>query len=151
MMNGPDCPPVSGSLDNDFKNAAGVAILRDKRETPPPFSLRLTFEERAVLEKEAGNMPLGAYIRKRLFGSDERPRRTLRKPVKDDQALAKLLGELGTLRLANNLNQLAKAANTGSLPVTNETEQALLTACEDVRQMRASLIAALGIGASGPS
>ena len=30
---------------------------------PPPFSLRLTFEERARLEKEAAGMALGAYIR----------------------------------------------------------------------------------------
>ena len=28
----------------------------------PPFSLRLTFEERARLEELAGDMPLGAYI-----------------------------------------------------------------------------------------
>lgn len=29
---------------------------------PSPFSLRLTFEERARLESEAGTLPLGAYI-----------------------------------------------------------------------------------------
>jgi hypothetical protein len=72
------------------------------------------------------------------------PRRSRRRPVKDEAALARLLGELGNARLANNLNQLAKAANTGSLPVTPETVQAILTACQDVQAMRACLLAALG-------
>ena len=48
--------------------------------------------------------------------------------VKEDKALAQLLGELDRARLANNLNQFAKAANTGSLPITPETEKALKTA-----------------------
>ncbi len=76
-------------------------------------------------------MPLGAYIRQKLLGGDERPRRRHRKPLRDDLTLAKLLGELGSARLANNLNQLAKAANAGSLPVTPETEQALKAACDE--------------------
>jgi Bacterial mobilisation protein (MobC) len=151
MMNGPDRNPASGSLAESFQKAAGSVPSRAKRETPPPFSLRLTLAERELLDREAGSMPLGAYIRSRLLNDAERPRRAVRKPLKDEQALAKLLGELGTSRLANNLNQLAKAANTGSLPLTKDTEQALLSACEDVKQMRASLIAALGIGGSGPS
>ena len=33
----------------------------------PPFSLRLTFEERARLEELAGNEPLGSYIKRRVF------------------------------------------------------------------------------------
>lgn len=40
---------------------------------PTPFSLRLTFEERAALEQEAGDEPLGAYIRKKLLGSKRSP------------------------------------------------------------------------------
>lgn len=92
-------------------------------------------------------MPLGAYIRSRLFrGRERQPRRG----VSEDQALARLLGELGKARLANNLNQLAKAANTGSLPVTPETEAALLAACKDVQWMRAALVEALGLKAGGP-
>ena len=34
--------------------------------TIPPFSLRLTFEERAKLERDAAGMALGAYMRSRL-------------------------------------------------------------------------------------
>jgi len=115
---------------------------------PPPFSLRLTFEQRTRLEQEAGTMGLGAYIRSQLFGADEGAgRRTrTRYPVKDEQALARVLGELGQSRIANNLNQLAKAANIGSLEVTLETETELQEACAAIQAIRRDLIAALGLG-----
>jgi hypothetical protein len=91
--------------------------------TIPPFSLRLTFEERAKLERDAAGMALGAYIRSRLLDAETvAPRKRGKFPVKDHQALAQLLGLLGQSRLANNVNQLARAANTGSLAVTPDTE-----------------------------
>lgn len=115
---------------------------------PKPFSLRLTFEERAALERAAAGMPVGAYIRARLFDGGDHPRRTRGKhPVKDHRLLGKVLGELGQSRLANNLNQLARAANSGSLPVTPETEAALQDACDEVRRLRADLLRALGLAA----
>ncbi len=121
--------------------------MSDRRTPTPPFSLRLTFEERAMLEIAAADMPLGAYIRSRVF-DEARPRKTRqRRRVADQKALAKLLGELGQARLANNLNQLARAANTGSLPVTPETEKALIDACHGVEWMRVTLMLALGLRA----
>lgn len=136
-------PPIAG----DFQNAAEHNPIRQSgsKKPAPPFSLRLSADERAELLRRAGSMPLGAYIRSRLLGGTESPRRARRQPVKDDQALAKLLGELGRAKLANNLNQLAKAAHTGSLPVTADTEQAIAEACREVRWMRDTLIAALGL------
>ena len=111
-----------------------------------PFSLRLTFEERARLEKEAAGMSLGAYIRSRLFDAEAPVRRTRNKfPVKDHKELGKLLGELGKSRMANNINQLAKAANSGSLEVSPDTEKAIKLSCKDIRWIRASLINALGL------
>jgi hypothetical protein len=90
-------------------------------------------------------MPLGAYIREQVFdGKQTRQRRRYKRPVKDHQALGQLLGALGEARLANNLNQLAKSANTGSLPVTPETEKALREACAEIHQMRSLLMRALG-------
>ena len=117
--------------------------------TIPPFSLRLTFEERAKLERDAAGMALGAYIRSRLLDPETvAPRKRGKFPVKDHQALAQLLGLLGQSRLANNVNQLAKAANTGSLPVTPDTEAALLTAVAEVSHMRQLLIQALDLDAT---
>lgn len=43
---------------------------------PKPFSLRLSFDERARLEQDASGMALGAYIRERLFGENVAPRQT---------------------------------------------------------------------------
>ncbi len=120
---------------------------KSEKRTPPPFSLRLTFEERARLEQDAGDMPLGAYIRSRLLdhpAGDRRPRKAKR-PVKDHQALASVLGELGKSRIANNLNQLAKAANSGSLLLTSETEKSLQEACAGVQWLRSTLMQALGL------
>jgi len=120
---------------------------RKNKELPPPFSLRLTFEERAALEHAAGNSPLGVYIRAKLFEGAEAPRRVrtrTRKPLKDDKILGELLGKLGKARLANNLNQLARASNTGSLPVTPDTEKALQEACIAVQDMRSVIMQALG-------
>lgn len=114
--------------------------------TIPPFSLRLTFEERAKLERDAAGMALGAYIRSRLLDPETvAPRKRGKFPVKDHQALAQLLGLLGQSRLANNVNQLARAANTGSLAVTPDTEEALMSATADIHHMRQLLIQALDI------
>lgn len=116
--------------------------------TIPPFSLRLTFEERAKLERDAAGMALGAYIRSRLLDPETvAPRKRGKFPVKDHQALAQLLGLLGQSRLANNVNQLARAANTGSLAVTPDTEEALMSATADINHMRKLLIQALDIDA----
>ncbi len=90
-------------------------------------------------------MPLGAYIRSQVFEDGKaRKRRRYKRPVKDHQALGQLLGALGEARLANNLNQLAKAVHTGSLPVTPDTEKALRDACAEIHQMRSLLMRALG-------
>jgi hypothetical protein len=143
--------PLDGpKISDTFKDAAEHNALARKRGTPPPFSLRLTAQEKAALLKQAGSMPLGAYSRSRLLRDDQAPRRAHRQPVKDDQALARLLAELRTARLSNNLNQLAKAVNTNSLPVTPDTEKTLQKACRDVQWMRDTLVAALGLRPGGP-
>ena len=130
-------------LNHEFSKAA--AVEPKKKAYPPPFSLRLTFDERSRLDAERGNKPLGAYIRERLLGEDAAPRkRSGNSPVKDTEALGRVLGALGQSRLSSNLNQLAKAVNTGSLPVTPETEADLQQACREVAALRVDLMRALG-------
>lgn len=113
-----------------------------RRPYDPPFSLRLSFEERARLVEQAAGTPLGTYIRERLLA--EPPRRSKLTPA-DRSALLQVLGTLGQSRIANNLNQLAKQANSGSLPVTPDTEAELKAAAQDIAEMRAILIQALGL------
>lgn len=143
-MNGP--APVK-----DFSQAARPS--KPKRKAPPPFSIRFTEEERAWLERDAGALSIAAYMRLRLFAGDDPPP-TKRKPTRKQYVpsaelaiLGEMLGGLGQSRLASNVNQLAKAANMGALPVTPEVEQELLEACAAIQDMREKLISALGVKA----
>jgi hypothetical protein len=116
------------------------------RPTLHPISLRVTFAEKGNLEQAAAGMSLSSYIRWKLFDpTTPPPQRRGAFPIKDHRALAQLLAMLGQSRLANNVNQLARAANTGSLAVTPDTEEALLTAVREVAHMRSLLIEALGV------
>ena len=118
-------------------------VKNTKREAP--FSLRLSFEERAQLEASANGVPLGAYIKAVLFeGELPKVRRRNTNPIKDQQSLGRVLSTLGQSRLSSNLNQMARAVNTGTLPVHPETEAELRQACADVSAMRAALLDALG-------
>ena len=139
------------SSHHDFNSLAADKEQKPKTY-PPPFSLRLTYEERAQLEAEAGDKPLGAYIRERLLGDDAAPRkRRGNSPIKDKEALGRAMGALGASRLSSNLNQLAKAVNSGSLPVTPEVEAELKEACRDIADMRTDLLRALGKSPGGKS
>lgn len=57
-------------------------------------------------------------------------------PVRDREALGRVLGALGQSRLSQNLNQLAKAFHLGVLEVTPETEAEIVAACGGVALMR---------------
>ncbi len=135
------------TLDHNFNDIAYLSenSKADEPKYPPPFSIRFTFEERAKLDAARGRKALAAHIRERLFGDDASPRQKPgNSPVQDAEALGRVLGALGASRLSSNLNQLAKAVNTGSLPVTPETEADLVAACEEVRALRDDLLRALG-------
>ena len=115
-----------------------------------PFSLRLTFDERAKLEQQAGALPLASYIKACVFADEAEKYRHRRKPADVDQKLlAEALACLGSSRLANNLNQLAKAANSGALYCDDDTKADLRRACDDVRGMRLLLMEALGLKVEG--
>lgn len=130
-------------LSRKFNNLAKPEAK--KADYPPPFSLRLTYEERARLDAERGSKTLAAYIRECLFGVDAAPRKKRgNSPVQDKEALGRMAGALGQSRLSQNMNQLAKAVNSGSLPVTPETEAEIKEACREISEMRAELLAALG-------
>jgi hypothetical protein len=118
---------------------------QQKNKYAPPFSLRLTEEERLKLDADAGPLPVSEYIRTCLFENPAARKRTFRRPVQDEQALSQVLAALGQSRLSSNLNQLAKAVHSGSLPVTTETEEALIEACASVRAMSQQLVQALGV------
>ncbi|MBL4789622.1 MAG: plasmid mobilization relaxosome protein MobC [Kordiimonadaceae bacterium] len=117
-----------------------------KPKRPAPLSIRLSPEERARLESDCLGMSLASYIKWRVFDPDKPPPRIRGKvPVKDHMKLGQILALLGASRIASNINQLAKAVHSGSLPVTQETERDLNRGCTDIADMRRMLIEALGL------
>lgn len=143
----------SGEKPSQSFSKAAARPRKRRKKLPPPFSIRFTDEERVRLNREAGVLSLAAYIRLTLFADcEEVParRKLTRKPQSPSAELAVLghmLGGLGKSRLSSNLNQIAKAANIGALPVTPELEAELFEACAAIQDMRQRLISAVGIKA----
>ena len=129
-------------------NAAPLPIVpKRKRSKPPaPFSLRLSPDERARFGVEAAGAPLGTYIRAKVLGEPV-PARVRKSGISiaDRKVLAQLVALLGRSRVFSNLNQLAHAANTGSLAATPETEVALIQALTDLHLIRRLLLVSLGL------
>lgn len=119
--------------------------MSDAPSKSKPLSVRFTEAEKARLEDLAGATPLSQFIRERALGDATEARAKVRQPLKDAEPLGRLLGLLGQSRLSSNLNQIAKAANQGSLPVTKEVEDDLRAACAQVFEMRHLLLKALGL------
>jgi len=110
----------------------------EKRVRNRHLTVRLSDDERAAVDaaaERAGLMP-GSYARQALLGGPA-PRQVRRPPV-ERKELARLLGELG--KIGGNLNQLAKAANTGVLVYTGEIDAAL----HGLAEARDAILKALG-------
>jgi len=124
-------------------------VETDKPKYAVPYSFRMTTEEYQRLSEAAGSRTISDYIRRQLLGNNVAPRQSRRRPVEGDELLSILLSELGRSRLSSNLNQLARAVNSGSLPVSPETEQAILEACAEIKAMSNNLTKALGVDIGG--
>ncbi len=134
---------AASSIKSAFQ-AATKPSARKRR--PAPFSIRLSDAERERLLLEADGAPLGGFIKAKLLGGDPpiKRRRRAVAPVEDRQMLASALSALGQSRLPNNLNQLARLANIGALPISPEVEADLMSAFADIQAIRAMLVKALG-------
>jgi len=124
----------------------------------PPLSLRLTFAEKAALESMAGSQSLSSYIKNRLFGGTPGPGPGLnlgmgavsRRVDTKERMLAQILAKLGESELGPSMNELAAAAKTGSLYVTDLVEGQLVQACADIAEIRLLLLEALGKRRAAP-
>jgi hypothetical protein len=143
---------LTGTFGQNQPNAKKFpAPGAQKTKSSPPFSIQFSEDERARLVFEAGTAPLGTYIKTKLLGDSGARARRSGLTAEDRKAIAQALALLGHARLANNLNQLAHAANMGILPMTPETEAELLAALRDVRAIRQILLTALGMKAESAS
>lgn len=122
-----------------------AAIQKKQGSGSKPFTVRLSNNERSDLERRAGAMPLGAYVKCVLFDEgDKQEHRGSRAPVQDRAAMANLLARMGASRTAEWLAMLAHAAESSSLAIDAETTAKLHQACHDVLVVRLLLMQALG-------
>jgi hypothetical protein len=110
----------------------------EKRVRDRILTVRLSAEERAAIDEAAdrAGLVVGSYARQAMLGAPA-PRQVRRPPV-ERRELARLLAELG--HIGGNLNQLAKAVNTGVVAYGGEIEAAL----DGLQEVRAAILAALG-------
>jgi len=119
-------------------------------QRPSPVTFRVTQEQKLALKNSAGRIPVGEYIRFKLFEIPDPPQKRQRRVSPDQEILQEILQELANAKLANNLNQIARACNQGTLPVTEETEAAMQQAYQDIHDMREHLVKALGLRPKPP-
>lgn len=110
-----------------------------------PLSVRLNDQELALLQSRAGGLLLSTYLKQAGLGDAAPVIRRRQPPSADQRILATILAAIGHSRLPNNLNQLAKAVHSGSLPVNAQTEADIGQACRDVWIIRKALLMALGV------
>ena len=110
----------------------------EKRVRDRILTVRLSAEEREAVDQaaERAGLVTGSYARQVLLGAPA-PRQVRRPPV-ERRELVRLLGELG--KIGGNLNQLAKAVNTGVVVYESEIDAALA----GVMQARDAILKALG-------
>jgi hypothetical protein len=110
----------------------------DKRRRPRQSLVRWTDEEFNALAAKAdrAGLAVAAFIRAVVLG-DPGPR-AQRRPPADHKTLRQILGQIG--RTGNNVNQIARASNTGSQANSAELK-GIRRACQD---MRKALLEALG-------
>ncbi len=139
---------MRGAFGASATGSARLAAAKpnERQERPVYVSLRVTPEEKARLVHDAAGMSLSAYVRERLFGEATRPRKARgRFPIKDHEALARVLRALGRSNLSQEFDALSWAVRNGSVHLDAESAQALRQACTDISAMRGDLVAALGL------
>ena len=115
------------------------------KSTPAPYSIRFSEDERTELDRLSDGMAWSAYIKAVIFVERRKPARNVVAPIHDKTLYAKLLASLGASRISQNINQLAKAVNSGSLPVSAEVEEHIKEACAAILWMRDTLIKCMGL------
>lgn len=126
-----------------FNDLAKVRLVDPDAGKLYPLSFRVTAKEKALIQTFAGDQSVSAYVRDAAL-KGKVSKRKIDPNIKIDMA-ARILGSLGQTEFFANLSALADAAKSGSLPVSDELEAELRTACALAVAIRNDLIEALGI------
>ncbi len=113
------------------------------------LTIRVSDEQRTILERRAGNRALADYIRHKLDIADTPKHARSYKPQADSIALAQILAALGSSDLSASMRDIAEAARNGALENSDDLRLSLHAACLTIEQMRDDLIRALGLKVRG--
>ena len=104
-----------------------MASGSDKRQRNKRSYIRWTSDEfnEAAARADKSGLGLAAFLRAAVLDGDAGPRAQRRPPI-DHKALRQHLGEVG--RVGNNINQIARALNSGEKANLPELQQ-VLRAC----------------------
>jgi hypothetical protein len=110
----------------------------ERRKRNDHITVRLTAEERAIIETgaNAADLTPSSYARHKLLGGPQP--RSVPKRVLDRMVLSRLLGQLG--KIGSNLNQIARASNSG----ITVYEAEVLGALDELDTARTALLRELG-------
>jgi hypothetical protein len=110
----------------------------EKRVRNKHLTIRLSPDERDEINGDAqrAGLTAGSYARDVLLGAPA-PRQVRRPPV-ERQEVVRMIGQLGYI--GNNLNQIARALNSGD----EADQQTLIQALGDLHLMRDAALRALG-------
>lgn len=110
----------------------------ETRQRKAFIGIRLTDEERAIIEEgaEAAGLSIGAFVRKRAIG--EEGERFRRRPPADRQELTRLLAQLG--KVGGNLNQIARRVNSGDQSPDLSIEKAAEAVTETMAVIRKAIL-----------
>lgn len=113
------------------------------------FSLRISEKQKLLLQQRAKShgLSVSAYGRMMLLSETIEDRARMLADAASDKELAQILAVLGQTRIANNLNQIAKAINTGTLIISPDVIKQINESYDTVLWIRATLIKALGLKA----
>lgn len=92
-----------------------------------------------MLEKRAGGVPLGTFIRSTLFNGGGKVH------ADSQRRLAQILAKLGGSGIATNLNEINHLARLGALSLTPEIEAEIHQATADITEIKSLLMQALRI------
>jgi hypothetical protein len=108
-----------------------------------PRSIRFTASQLQRLDHLRGELSLSAYVIQRLFDEKYSAKTRYKNPIKDHIPLAEILAWLG--RIYQCLKTIAEAVKNGTDIVSEETEQKIRQACDDIRLIRNAVFKALGL------
>lgn len=141
----------SSPIKTDMKLRSDFAASNDntqkrKKKRAAPLSIRLSANERTWLEEQAGGIPIGTYVKSRLFAANDNtpPRTRGCAPIKNYEELAKIHGKFARFDVFLTIKGLLKVAASNNIRLKPQTEDALIAACHDISDIRHHIMKALG-------